>query len=269
MGGPAWAPGCPGADNLAGLLLSPQGLLNLCCTEQYQGCCLHPLALSCGFCCWGKPVLGLAVPSAHFWRVGGNEGGLGLCCLSLGGERGSCVLRREGAQHWLCKHRVGGSVTPAPQLGPAASPTDPKCIVLMHCRNVCNVFKPCNRLNNRAAVHLSASVSLQHGSGQYGGPDQGPAALGDSQGLAGHSQGLAGHSQSLTQPLLCPPFINCCTLSSTLSVLGEPARPSTRCPAAPLLRGRAAQRCYTGPEGASAPRPPSGSSAILRGRGGC
>lgn len=42
-----------------------QKLLGLCCLKWYQGCCLHPLALGCGFCCWAKLVLGLTVLLAY------------------------------------------------------------------------------------------------------------------------------------------------------------------------------------------------------------
>lgn len=53
-----------------------QQLLSLCCIKQYQGCCLHPLALSCGFSgCWGKSVLGLAVRLAYLWGVRGMKAG--------------------------------------------------------------------------------------------------------------------------------------------------------------------------------------------------
>lgn len=104
-------------------------------------------------------------PSSGGWE--GNEGWLGLCWggwegkaahLSpvSGGGSAPAVLRKLRAQG-------SGSETPAPQPGLAASPTAPTCIVLMHCRNVCNVFKPCNRLNNRAAVRLASSLSRRLG----------------------------------------------------------------------------------------------------------
>lgn len=200
--------------------------------------------------------MGLAALFAHprgGWE--GNKGWLGLCWggwegkaahLSPGSGGGSApaVLR-------MLRARGSGSETPAPQPGLAASPTAPTCIVLMHCRNVCNVFKPCNRLNNRAAVRLASSLSQRLGDVPWS-----------------RVQRSSRDPGSRSQPLP-PPFI--ALVSRALSVGGEPGQ--RRRPAAP--RGRfpcrpAAQRCCGDPGAASAPPPPgSGSfSVILRGSGG-
>lgn len=198
-----WAPGCLSADNPAGLLwvgkaagpsLLRREAAELVLDKRVAGllpasACLELWLLllpeaSVGSCCPVSLSLGGGV---------GDGSGLELCCLSLGSKSSSfvsCAVRGLSA---VCKQRVGSSETPAPWPGPAASPTDPKCIVLMHCRNVCNVFKPRNRLNNRPAVQLPASMCLQHPTGCRSCSlcaGIGAAALGEGQGLAGHSQSL-------------------------------------------------------------------------------
>lgn len=55
----------------------------------------------------------------------------------------------------------------------------------MHCRNVCNVFKPCNHLNNRAAVQLATSAPLQHPGAAWGSSAHGWYPYVPAQGCAG------------------------------------------------------------------------------------
>lgn len=248
-----------------------QKLLGLCCLKWYQGCCLHPLALGCGFCCWAKLVLGLTVLLAYLWGVGGNEGRLGLCCLSLGGESSSLVSCVGMGLGTGCASTGWAAVRPPPQLSGQAQlhlQLTQKCIVLMHCRNVCNVFKPCNCLNNRAAIQQAASVSSQHPRASRGcSPRTGSSTRAWTKVLPpeGKAQGWQDTARD-SRSDHCPPFINCCMLSRRLWVLGEPGCPSTCCPAALLLHGPVAQHCCVDPKRASAPRPPSGSfSTILRG----